>query len=74
MPPTLKLSSEVMNMGDLGEYKGVILENQFPFLKPKCHSHHVYLKKLLEMIRITETATFALMRGSLPDLYHIKYI
>ena len=27
MPPTLKLSSEEINMGDLEEYKGVIPEN-----------------------------------------------
>ena len=61
-------------MGDLCEFKGVIPENQFPFLEPMCHSHYVHLGKLPKRIRITETTTFALVRGSPPNLCHIKYI
>ena len=80
MPPTLKLSSQSINTSDLGEYKGVISENQFHFhkprcfLKPRCHSHYTYLRKFPEGIRITEIATSALMRGSPPNFCYIKYI
>ena len=80
MPPTLKLSSQAINTSDLGEYKGVISENQFHFhkprcfLKPRCHSHYTYLRKFPEGIRITEIATSALMRGSPPNFCYIIYI
>lgn len=58
--------------GPLVEKNGTMVT--ISLCNPRCYSHQIHLRKHLERIRITEIVTSILMRGSLSNIFHIKYI
>ena len=71
--PIPELLSMVISMDGPSVEKNGTAGNCFPF-NPQCYFHQIRLEKHPERIRIIETVTFALMRGSLPNLFHIECI
>ena len=74
--PTLECFSELISMGNpSANERSATGEQPHPFYSwPRWRSYQCNFWKPPQRIRITKVVTSTLMRGFLPNLFHIKYI